>query len=302
MNTQRRQARKNSGNMLILVSVFMAVAALFVLCASSLGSLFFEHSRLQNSANEIALAGARKLNENDRLGQMNNMIGRCRQLVYCSTDTYAQVDTTYAHLRHLAEQLAEESRDSAADMETERHLLAELARNEAQITMTKKFNEIKVSYPMSLPWLKVEAPTLESIVPGKLADVQSNVMEMKGFSELESHDVAQGYLKVYPDLKLYKEHIDARLPAPDNALRFKLASLAAPVGDSASSPIISSSTTVAPARAALAKKFRTIDDDELPSACQVTIDLKIGATLGASTQDKAEAIGTAAATGGGLPL
>lgn len=34
----------------------------------------FTRNRLQASANEIALVGARKLNANDRIGQMNNMV------------------------------------------------------------------------------------------------------------------------------------------------------------------------------------------------------------------------------------
>jgi len=295
--------RNAKGNMLIMVSVFMALIAVLVLLACSFGAIYFEHTRLQQSANEIALAGARKLNENDRVGQMNNMIARCRQLVFCSTQNFNDVDTSYHHLHHLAEQLDEEARDSAMLLETERHQLATLSRSEANDAMEAKFNEIKVSYPMSLPWIKVSTPTVASQVEGKLHDVQSNVAEMKGFHELELHDAAYPYLQSYADgVKLYKEHTNARLPGTDASLNFKIASLPAPVAATSGISLISAQTTVSAARAVLASKFRNIDSDELPSACQVTLSLGVSTTLGASSQSHAQAIGTAVVTGGGLPL
>lgn len=294
--------RNQSGNMLIMVGVFSAMSGVLILLASSFGALFVEESRLQQSANEIALSGARKLNENDRIGQMNNMVARCRQLVFCSSDTYSQVDTSYEHLRHLSEQLADEARESAELLETERHQLSVLAKNEANDAMLAKFNEIKTTYPMCLPWLRVDTPVLHNRKNGKIADVQSNVLEMKGFHDLEAHDAAQGYLHTYPDMKLYKQDCDAHLPGGDNYLHFKLASLPAPVADSSAPSIISNTTTVSPARAVLAQTFRTMDGDELPSACQCTLKMTVATTLGASSSQTAQAIGTAVATGGGLPL
>jgi hypothetical protein len=295
--------RSQSGNMLILSSVFMALVAILVLLASSFGALWFEHSRLQQSANEIALAGARKLNENDRLGQMNNMVARCRQLYYSSADDLSQVDASYEHLHHLAEQLANEARDSAYLIDSEQQALATLARNEAQTAMNAKYDEIKVSYPMSLPWLRVDAPTMPISRNGKLRDVESNVFEMRGFSELVTHDNSQSYLRSYPDgIKLYKEHTNARLPGGASHLNFRISSLAAPVTDVAGVSLVSNRTTIAPARAVLASKFRTIDSSEFPSACQVTLKLKVTTGLGAAGSSYEEAVGTATATGGGLPL
>lgn len=298
----RQKARTSTGNMMILVSVFFAINGVLLLLASSFGALYFEHSRLQNSANEIALAGARKMNENDRIGQMNNMTARSRQLVYCSTETFAQVDASYTHLRHLAEQLAEEARDSARDLDNEHDFLAHYAKVDAEGAMMAKYAEIRTSYPMCLPWLKVEAPTIGHYRSGKIVDVESNVPEMRGFSELATHDTTAGYVKIYPDMKLYKQAINARLPGTDSSLDFKIDSLPAPIADSASASIMSTSTAIAPARAVLADKFRNVGGDEIPSACQVRLKLKVSTTLGATAQSEAQAIGTAAATGGGLPL
>lgn len=297
----RAKQRKSSGNMLICTCVFFAVNAILILLASSFGALFIEQARLQNSANEIALAGARKLNENDRIGRMNNMISRCRQLVYCSTDTHSQVDTSYTHLRYLADQLANEARESAHTVETERERLASAAGADANAAMDAKFQEIKVSYAMALPWLKVGVPTASSFKRGRIKEVESNVMEMKGFPDLESHDATQNHLKSLPDVKLYKRG-DARLPGSDSTLVFRFSSLPAPVADSPAN-IFSGNASVAPARAVLANSFIEITgSNQISSACQIKLTLPVGTTLGASSTKPVECIGTAAATGGGLPI
>lgn len=292
----RLPRRSQNGNMLILVSVFMAVAAIAVLLACSYGALFFEANRLQASADEIALAGARKLNENDRIGQMNNMVARCRQLVYCSREIVGEVDPSNERLKELAEQLLQESRESAQDLETERVYLAGLAKTEAIVVMNAKYASVKAGYVMALPWLKVSMPALTNVsANGKLKLVESNVEELKSYDDLTTYDSSQGYLHTYSDLKLYKQNVNAKLPGSDSDLTFKIGSLPAPLGDAAGKNV-----QVPPARVVLADKFETAGTNVLPSACQVELDLPVNTGLGANGGGISKAVGSACATGGNL--
>ncbi len=92
--------------MLILGSVVMTVVGLGLLIGYSYGGLIFTHNRLQGSADEIALAGARKLNENDRVGQMNNMIARSRQMLIESQINLDKAQSDYPQLQAIAEEHA----------------------------------------------------------------------------------------------------------------------------------------------------------------------------------------------------
>ncbi len=280
--------KSECGNILVLVCVFAAVNALAMIMSCSFGGLFFVHNRLQTSADEIALAGARKLNETDRLGQMNNMIGRCRQLVFSSRKTNDEALERYPQLRNLSQQLLAEARQSASDLEAERVRLASIAHDEALISMHNKFNEIKGSYPMSLPWLKVSEPVMRvsDIKFGKMNGAQSNVSELKGLDELAAHDASSLY--IHSASHLYRESINARLPAgSDGSLDFKISSLPAPV-----------EKTISPARVTLAKNFRQINSDHLPSAVQIELKLDVATGLGTPAGNQLVVTGTGAAVGG----
>jgi hypothetical protein len=290
--------RSQKGNMLLLASVSMSLIAIFILMACSFGSVIFMHNRLQTAADEIALCGARKLNENDRIGQFNNMIARNRQLVYVGNDVLESIDADYPLLHNLASQLYLESKASSHTLETDRHALVGQAISEAETAMNDKFTEIKDTYSMSLPWLKVSTP---SIMPGtmkvgKIDQVQSNVAELTGVSGMSTADHGAGHVINSPGLNLYKEHNNARLTTVDGSLDYKFCSLPAPV-------TVSDSVIIAPARIVLANKFRDVDtSDELPSACRVQLELTVSTGLGTHAQSDTMVTGTAAATGANIQL
>ncbi|HMY02069.1 MAG TPA: hypothetical protein PKA48_01895, partial [Candidatus Obscuribacter sp.] len=166
---------RKRGSVLVLGSVVMGLLALAVLIGYSYGGLFFEHNRLQASANEIALAGARKFNDMDRIGQMNNMIARNRQLVFSGRHQLDECVSKAPGLKDLATQLLDESRDSAKTLESQRLQLAVVARKEAKDAVLNKFVQVQGSYAMFLPWMKVEAPSLSGWQCGRAAKVDSNV-------------------------------------------------------------------------------------------------------------------------------
>jgi hypothetical protein len=284
--------RNRKGNMLVLGCVFMSLVASLLTLGSSFGSLFFMSNRLQASANEVALEGARALNEHDRIGQMNNMIGRSRQLVFSSSKNYDDVVAHYPQLSQLAEELRDEARDGSLELEQQRAVLLAYAKTTAKAAMVSKWDEIKDSYPVVLPWLKVTAPLSPKFKFGKIENTESNVVEFKAFPELVAFDHAQNDVRL-PDnpanpaaLTLYRQCINAHLPAPNASLSFKLTSLAAPVQG-----------TISPARIARATVFETIDADQIPSAAQVKLQLPVATGLGAAASSVLSAVGTAAATG-----
>lgn len=279
----RRRAR---GSVLVLGSFLMAFLALALLIGYSYGGLFFEHNRLQASANEVALAGARKLNEFDRLGQMNNMIARSRQLVFEGRRQLEEANDKYPGIAALANDLLDEAHESAVLLENQRSLLNVVARSEANIAVQSKFDEVKGSYAMFLPWMKVETPELAGYQCGRCTGVESNVEFMATLSGLASFDKEKGY--VVGDLHpYYKSHVNAKLSGPDSDLDFKISSLAATVKNS-----------TPPARIILPGNFHSIASGDLPSVCRVKLWLPVSTGYGPYAGGKMSCVGAAAATGG----
>jgi hypothetical protein len=284
-----RRGRNENGNMIVLGSLVLGVVGIALLLGYSYGGLLFVHNRLQASADEIALAGSRKLNDGDRIGQMNNMLARSRQLVFYSRKQLDDATEKYPQLQSIADELLEESREGAQELEEQRKKLKVVAQAEALTAMSNKFNQLKGSYPMALPWLRVATPKMTKMRLGCVEDMNSNVVELKNIPELESYDQGQGYISNNPGMKLYKHGVDMKLPGADSDLVFKIAALAAPV-----------EKTVSPARITLANTYKAVNGMHIPSSTQVTLDLEVGTGLGAKADNKMSATGTAAATGASL--
>jgi hypothetical protein len=281
-----RDGRGQRGSVLILACVMFCVLAIALLIGYSFGGLFFTHNRLQTSANEIALAGARKLNELDRIGQMNNMVARSRQLVAYSRKQLEDCHNNQPGLESLAQELLNEARVDAKSLEAQRKSLHALAQGEAFDAMDNKLAEIEGSYPMNLPWLKVTMPVMVEANFGKCAGVETNVEQLQYIDEVESKDGAASYVTTGGGLKLYKNDIDAKLDGSDSDLTFKISSLPAPV-----------QKTVSPARIVLASAFRDSVGDQIPTCCQVKIRLNVSSHLGVESGGVLESTGTAGATG-----
>lgn len=277
--------------MIILVSFLLAVVCVLILIALSFAGLVFQQNRLRTSADEISLAGARALNKKNRIGQMNDMIARCRQLVHSSRNQYDKAVSDHPNLSQLANKQLQEARDGAALLETQRVYLKTLAANEAKVAVINKYNSLKSTYQITLPWMKVSNFKLQHRYLGKLKDVESNVEELKNLSSLESHDQSASYVSTDPGMKLYKDGINAKLPSPDSSLAFKLSSLPAPVEG-----------TVAPARVALADYFLNVTPDEIPSAVQILVTVDVSTGLGAAAKNVMAARGTASTTGAGKQM
>jgi hypothetical protein len=282
--------RRENGNLLVLSSVSFTVAAVATIMGYSFASLFLVNNRLQSSADEIALAGAKKLNEKDRIGQMNNMVVRCRQLVYSSRKDLDDTKKFFPNLEGYAQPLLDEARDSSMTLELERQKIARLAKSEATQAMQNRFNDIKPTYPMVLPWLKIGTPRLTTMTFGRIDDVDSNVEQMKAFKELDDSDENLGYISNMNGrgLKLFKSDLPdgLRLQTVDSDLSFKLSSLPAPVDG-----------IIAPARVMLPAKRKNVSADNAPSVAQVKLQLQVETGLGFKAGASMHSVGVASTTG-----
>ena len=295
-SSQRAQLKRNAkGNFLVLSSVCFAIACVALLMGYSFASLFFVNNRLQGSADEIAIAGAKKLNDKDRIGQLNNMTIRCRQLVYSSRKDLDDTIKIFPDLKDFAEPLLDEARESAKTLSEERKKVAQLAQTEATQAMQQRFADIKGTYAMTLPWLKVGTPKMGIIKFGKIDEVESNVEQLKGFVDLDKNDETLQLItdnrKNAKAMILYKSETPnaLRLPTVDSDLDFQLSSLPAPVDG-----------IIAPARVMLAAKRKDHLQGCAPSVAQVSLDLQVDTGIGFTAGGNMRTTGVASTTGAGL--
>src|SRR6516225_8486007 len=103
-----RKRRHVRGNTLILVcgGLLLVAATLFTACLFA--NLLFVQNLLQRFCDDVALSAACALNESDRMGVMNNLVARCRQLVYSSRTTTETIQSTSPDLEVLATQILNE--------------------------------------------------------------------------------------------------------------------------------------------------------------------------------------------------
>lgn len=294
----QKRIRKTDGSVILMCCVTFAVVSAVLLIAYSFCGLYLVHNRLQCTANEIALVGAKKLNDKDRIGQMNNMIARCRQLVYTSREELEDTKKEMPNLEFFAEPLLKESRESAANLESERQQLTAIAKREAVTAMEDQFNAQKASYMVTLPWMKISAPQMKPPTFGKVDGLESNVEELTEVDELAKEDRGQNLVDVSstgkPDkgLDLYKADTDHKLKGSDSDLNFKLSSLPPPVRG-----------VISPARVLLPRSFKESgSNDYAPCADQVELKIKVQTGLGPSASSLMESLGTSITTGASAQL
>lgn len=288
MDRMSRRQRNQKGNMLIFVTLAMCFLTVGLVIAGSYAGVFFAQSRLQSSADEIALAGARKLNEFNRLGQMNDMVARCRQLVYASNKQMVEVEGYHNNplMEKLTRQLDDEAMESAESLDFERRKLATVANEDARATMKQKFEQIRDSYKITLPWLKIDAPGMVISDTGSVKGMQSNAHELEGFPELAQED--KGNIIDGKPTSLYRAENDARLPI-SNSPTFKFSPLPPAVGNE-----------MAPARAVLPGDFKAVPGDYAPCTARAGLRINVGTGLGPQGNGNLQVIAAAVATGGGL--
>ncbi len=236
MRKRRYRGHNEQGSMLSMT--FLTVGILLFICLLAFGGymIFSEHIKGQGEADKTVLDVARILNDKDRIGKVNNIVARNRELVFLSRQSAVQASNRdLEHWAPLANYLLDEARASQTLVENERKSQIELSKKSVR-DFVEQFNMRTTGKPsLKLPGWQSAHGDIVSATLGTVKDIQSNVKNTNVFPDLREFDEHEKYFQKGSDL--YLGGIDAKLPAPDNDLDFRFASLAAPV-----------EKTVAPAR------------------------------------------------------
>ncbi len=294
---RQAQLRRSTGSMLSMTGMIAGILLFTLMIGFGLYLLLVQQKRGQNLDDTFTLAIADSLNKDDKIGQMNNVVARSRELVFVSRQNSDIANSLPEGVyQPLANQLLDEARASAQFVDAER-------KNEIKyITKTTRamvddYNAHRhVDSSFTLPWFKTYDPKVQDVYFGHIKKVQSNVINMDVIPELRDFDALKQYFE--PGSQLYKGNINAKLPNPDNDLDFKISSLPADVDK-----------TVAPARLTNpevflrdapvfeGEKFVGRDCDQLPSS----IEIIEGMDLEIKNDAHKVRIGSTATTNGALP-
>jgi hypothetical protein len=223
---------KQTGSALLLV-ILMGYLTIMILMAFIWFSLLMVAvTKSRTMAEENALSLAAQLNKNDRIGELNQMIGYSRQLVFSSRRIDDKIQAQYPHLKQISALLVEDARTGAKKTNQEFEFLRVTAYSEA-LAMGKGAPNKAILF-FRLPLLEVEKPKTESIVLGTIDSIPSNARLPVGLNELKTYDLANHYNE--QNSQFYRSKIDAKLPLPDNDLIFNFSSLP-PSIDSVSSQL-----------------------------------------------------------------
>lgn len=207
---------------IILLACIIGLAAYMLLA---------QQKRGQSDTDEVSLNAGKLLNFDDRIGQMNNVTERCRELVYVSRVNKEKAENLNTPLfAPLARQLLEESRANAALVEAERINQINLTTQNVQKYIIQHNLTTRTGSRFSLPWFQTAFPEIAEADFGSIRGVQCNVENLQVIPALRDYDLSQHYIQ--PGSNLYMGNINAKLPAPDSDLNFNLSSLPADVSGS----------------------------------------------------------------------
>lgn len=274
--------------------LFLVMAIGLLVCA-----FFFAQKRVQQQADRMAVAVAKRLNEEDRVGQINNMVERSRELVYTSRLNMSDANERLEHIEPLARQLLEEARSGAMLVEAERAGIARRISEDVMAEAGEQSKEIASVLQVNLPFMRTFPAKLYNLDLGYIDEVDSNALLPEGISELKNFDLSRNFAR--KESSLYAANTDASLGGSDSDLAFKFASLAAPVKNTISPSRLNSPEVFRP----LVKLFDSQNkiggaSNQLPTA--VKLELVSGVSGRADGEvERTFKVTSAATTSGALP-
>jgi len=295
---------RRAGNTLLLI---VAIAFMFMAIAMIAICLFMamtEQRRNESKLDSYALSIATGINGQDWIGEMNQLTGFSRELVYTSREALDQTNQEFPQLKPLALQLMDEARFSVTTLEGEKKTLLRYTGDIVKANVTLANKELQSKQGLKLPWVTTEAAQIQSVNLGYIDGVLSNATAAgaEAIPNLRQFDLNNKYFDERSGL--FHANINAKLPEPDHDLNFDFASLPAPVKE-----------TISPACLASAEEFKTLIKIEqnklpdfskckqLPSAVQVQALMKMSSSAGEKkVEGPVQVNATAACPGGTLRL
>jgi hypothetical protein len=288
--TSVRNERSERGNMLSMTALIGGIILLTCIIAFCFYMLLAEQNRGQSKVDKSTLELAKAFNEGDRVGQLNNVVARNRELVFVSRQS---VDQASAKGLTVWSALANSLCDN------ERKLQIKLSLKEARdFAYQHNLKTDSQNAVFSLPWWRTYDTQIYEVSVGSVKGVESNVLNTDVYPDLRQYDEEKRYFQ--KGSNLYLGGINAKLPSPDNDLDFHFAALPAPVDN-----------TISPARLVNAEAFRTaatiFQDDknldhtppDLPTAVQIIEKMPVSA-MDTRNRDDVR-IGSVAASTGAVP-
>lgn len=260
--------------MVIWILVFLFIVALSVY-------MYWSRHKVGVSRTEFkVLSVAKALNEKNRVGQMNDVVARNRELVYTSRSTERLLGGEQSRAwSSLARYLCDDARDGAKLVEAERQNQVSLSKNTID-TMAYQYNAESAKKPNFFAAFWESSRTfVDEVNLGWVKNVESNALHPSIYPELQAFDESQKFF--HKGSNLYRGNINAKLPAPDDDLDFKLSSLPAPVeGTVAQVRLIKPQAYVAGSVCYQDGKFVNNKLDQIPSALQIKQHMTVTVTNG----------------------
>lgn len=182
----------------MLSMTFLAVGILLFICLLAFGGymILSEHNKGQGEADKTVLDVARILNDKDRIGKVNNIVARNRELVFLSRQSTVQASNkSMEHWAPLANYLLDEARASQTLVENERKSQIELSKKSVR-DFVEQFNLRTTGKPsLKLPGWQSAHGDIVSATLGTVKNIQSNVKNTNVFPDLREFDEHEKYFQ-----------------------------------------------------------------------------------------------------------
>jgi hypothetical protein len=231
MARKNHQRRSEQGSVFLLVALCAVIILAIMAVLLGFYSMVVMQKHGADKAECFSLTAAQKLDDNDRIGQMNNMESRCRELVYLSRQDELEAGASGCPIyQQMSEELLQESRDGATTLDSEYStVLTDITEDCRQLLKNPSAAEGS-TLTLTLPWLKESDKRVESIALGYARGVDSNVYANTNVADLLQFDRQNNFFA--DNSVLFRGNVDAKLPGADSDLHFRISSLPAPVDQS----------------------------------------------------------------------
>lgn len=225
----RRTPRMSKGGVLPLMMLAAVLIAVLSLVLIGVCVLYLVESKLRSTAESYVLQAGVQLNKGDRIGETNLMVERSREVVYTARQTFNEIESGAPHVAPLALLLLEDARVGAKLVDEERRLLSGILGKELEVFLTNAVKADAQAEPVNMMFFQIKPKEDIVVEVGCVKDIPSNAMAPLALSALEKHDRDSGYFFEHTDY--YRPDLNSRLPAPDEDLTFRFASLAPKIKD-----------------------------------------------------------------------
>jgi len=291
---------RRRGNMLAMVALIGTIIIAVLLIGFFCQFLFLSNQKERTDADECALSFAHITNDKDRIGQMNTAVERSRELVYGSRLAHDELskDESDPALEDFSRLMVEEARAGAQLVDSSRRILSDEVSQDLVIAAKKYKERLTSRAAAKVGIMSVSPAILSTVEVGVPRGVNANVTAVEAFDELLKQDRQNGY--VSKSGFAFVGDVNAKLPAPDNDLDFKLTPLASPIGSGISPPRLTANSVFDSRAVISGEEKQQIHVTQIPSAVHVKMDVPVAAQ-GMPMLTSRMRVAASAAAGGALP-